>query len=76
MIDYKISTKKSFRYTFITINIFSTFIWCVPLKNKIAQTITKEFLNILTSSKRSLLELGNDGGAKLYDSVFQNFLKV
>ena len=34
MVDYKISKNKRFRYTFITIDTFSKYVWTIPLKNK------------------------------------------
>ena len=46
-----------------------------PLKNKYAETITKEFSNILTNSKRKPLKLESDRGTEFYNSIFQNFLK-
>ena len=32
MIDYKISNNKRFRYTFIIIDIFSKYLWAIPLR--------------------------------------------
>ena len=52
MIDYKISYNKGFRYIFIIVDNFSKYWWGIPLKNKYSQTITNEFSNILTTSKR------------------------
>ena len=57
MIDYKISNNKGFRYIFVIIDNFSKYLWCIPLKNKYSQTITDEFSNILTKSKRSPLKI-------------------
>ena len=50
--------------------------WAIPFKNKGSQTITNDFSNILTTSKRKPLILENDGGAEWYISFSQNFLKV
>ena len=49
--------------------------WAIPLKNKYSQTITYEFSNILTTSKRKPIKLESDRGAEFYNSIFQNFLK-
>ena len=57
MIDYKSSNKKSYRYIFIIIDNFSKHLWAAPLKNKYSQTITNEFSNILTISKRKPLKI-------------------
>ena len=75
MIDYKVSNDKSYRYIFIVIDNFSKFLWTIPLKNKYSLTITNEFSNILTTSKRNPLKLQSDKGSEFYNSVFQNFLK-
>ena len=51
------------------------FLWAIPLKNKYSQTITNEFSNILTKSKRKPLKLESDRGTEFYNSIFQNFIK-
>ena len=74
--DYKTSNNKGFRYIFIIIDNFSKHLWCVPLKNKNSKTITEEFSNILSKSKRSPIKLESARGAEFYNSIFQNFLKL
>ena len=76
MVDYKTSNHKGFRYIFIIIDKFSNYLWTIPLKNKNSQTVTFEFSNILTTSKRRPLKVESDRGAEWYNSVFQNFSKV
>ena len=74
IIDYKNSNNKGFRYIFVLIDNFSKYLWAIPRKNKNSKTKTKEFSNILTTSKRSnTLEAAR--GAEFYNSIFQNFLK-
>ena len=75
MIDYKISNNKGYRYIFIIIDNFSKYLWAIPLKNKYSQTITNEFSNIITTSKRKPLKLESDRGTEFYNSIFQNFIK-
>ena len=75
MIDYKISNNKGFRYIFIIFDNFSKYLWGIPLKNKYSQTITNEFSNILTTSKRKPLKTESDRGTEFYNSIFQNLLK-
>ena len=75
MVDYKISNNKSYRYIFIVIDNFSKYLWAIPLKNKYSQTITNEFSNNLTTSKRKPLKIESDRGTEFYNSIFQNFLK-
>ena len=74
--DYKTSNNKGFRYIFIIIDNFSKYLWAIPLKNKYSQTITNEFSNILTTSKRSPFKLESHRGAEFYNSIFQNFLET
>ena len=75
MIDYKIANNKGYRYIFIIIDNFSKYLWAIPLKNKYSQTITEEFSNILTTSKRKPLKLESDRGTEFYNSIFQSFLR-
>ena len=75
MIDYKISNNKGYRYIFIIVDNFSKYLWAIPLKNKYSQTITNEFSNILTKSKRKPLKIESDRGTEFYNSIFQSFLR-
>ena len=74
--DYKTSNNKGYRYIFIKIDNLSYYTWAIPLKNEYGETITKEFSNILTKSKRKPLKLESDRGAEFYNSIFQNFFKT
>ena len=75
MVDYKISNNKGFRYIFVIIDNYSKYLWAIPLKNKYSQTITDEFSNISTTSKRKPLKIEIDRGADLYNSIFRSLLK-
>ena len=75
MIEYKISNNKGYRYIFVIIHNYSKYLWAIPLKNKYSQTITNEFSNLLTTSKRKRLKIESDRGTEFYNSIFQNFLK-
>ena len=57
MIDYKISNNKGFRYIFVIIDSFFRYTWCIPLKSKYGETITKEISKTLSTSKRKSLKL-------------------
>ena len=76
MVEYKISNNKGFRYIFVTVDNYSKYLGAIPLKNKKSQTITNEFMNILSKSKRRPLELKSDRVKEWCNSVFQNFLKA
>ena len=73
--DYKTSNNRDYRYIFVIREMFSKYLWAIPLKTKSSQNITNEFSNILTTTKRSPVKLESDRGAEFYNSVFQNFLK-
>ena len=73
--DYKTTNNKGFRYIFIIIDNFTKYLRAIPLKNKYSQTITNEFSNILTTSKRKPLKVESDRGSEFYNTIFQNFLK-
>ena len=75
MIDYKTSNNSGFRYIFNILDDFSKYLWAIPLENKYSQTITNEFSNILTTSKRKYLKLESDRRAQFYNSICQSFLK-
>ena len=74
--DYKTSNNEGFRYIFIIIDNFSKYLWAIPLKNKYSQTITNEFSNILTKSKRKPLKLESDRGSEFLEIFFKIFLKI
>ena len=73
--DYKTSINKGYRRIVVIIDIFSKYLWALPLKTKISLTITQEFSNILTTSKRSPGRIESDRGAELYNSTFQKLLE-
>ena len=73
--DYKTSNNKGFRYNFLKIGKFSNCLWAIPLKKKNSQTITQEFSTIISTSKRSPVNLESDRGADFYNSIFQKLLK-
>ena len=67
--DYKTSYNMGYRYIFIIIDNFSKYLWAIPLKNKYSQTITNEFSNILTISKRKPLKIESDRGTEFCNSI-------
>ena len=73
MIDYKITNNKDFRYIFVIIDNYSKYLWALPLKNKNSKSITDEFSNVLSKSKRRPLKLESDRGTEWYNNIFQNF---
>ena len=73
MIDYKISNIKGYGYIFIIIDKFSNDLRAIPLENRNSKTITDEFSNILTKSKRQPLKIESDRGKQWYNSTLKSF---
>ena len=48
----------------VVTDVFSRFVWAVPLKDKAQNTVTTAFKGILTSSGRKPAEVDSDGGAE------------
>ena len=63
MSDYKLSINKKYRYFFVIIIDYLKDTSFIPLKNRNAKTITHEFSNILTISKRSPVKIESDRGS-------------
>ena len=76
MNNYGTSKSKEIRYIFNIIDAFRKITWSIALRNKNSMTMTDEFSNILTISKRKPLKIKNDRGGEWYNSIFQNFLKL
>ena len=64
MVNYKTSNNKGLRYIFIILDNSSKYLWATPLKS--SQTITNEFSNILTTSKRKPLKIESDRGTEFF----------
>ena len=73
--DYKIPNNKGFRYMFVIIDNYSNYVRAILLKIKYGETITDEFSNIQSTSKRSPLNLKKDRDKEWYNNVFQNISK-
>ena len=76
MNDYGTENNRGYRYILTVIDNFSKFAWTVPLKNKSSQTITDEFSNIISSSKRKPELLETDDGKEFTNKIFNDFLKI
>ena len=63
-----------FRYLLTCIDCFSRYAWAVPIKNKMASSVTDAFASLLTLRKPTLLQ--SDKGGEFINSLFQSFLKA
>ena len=72
---------KGIRYISCAIDLFSKYLWVVPLKYKNMVTIVNAFQSILGSSKRKPNKVWFDQGTKFYNKSFKkwsedNYIKM
>ena len=75
LIEYGSKNNRGYRFILVVIDTFSKFAWTVPLKNKYAQTITTEFSNVITKSKRKPKLIETDDGKEFVNKIFNDYLK-
>ena len=74
--DYKTAKTRGYRYILVVIDNFSKSDWSVPPKSKNSQTITDEFSNFLSTSKRKHNKIGKHRGKEFHNYIFENFMKI
>ena len=50
-VDNKISNIKGYRYIFVVFDIFSKYVWVIPLQRRKRKTVTDEYSNISNQIK-------------------------
>ena len=66
---------KGTRFLLCVIDIFSKYVWIVPLKDKQDITIFNGFQKILDNSTRKPNHIWVDKGSEFYNSYFKKWLK-
>ena len=66
---------KGIRYLLCAIDLFSKYVFIVPLKDKKGITIANAFQNILDNSKRKPNKTWTDQGSEFYNNHFKKWLK-
>ena len=66
---------KGIRYLLCAIDLFSTYAWVIPLKNRKGESIVEEFKKILDDSNRKPNKIWIDHGTEFYNNKFKKFLK-
>ena len=66
---------KGFRCLLCIIDIFSKFVWVVPLKYKKGVSIVNAFQKILDGSNRKPIKIWVDKGSEFYNNSFKKWLK-
>ena len=63
---------KGFRFLLCVIDIFSKYVWVVPLKDKKGASIVNAFQKILDDSNRKPNKIWVDKGSEFYNSSAKN----
>ena len=66
---------KGFRYLLCIIDIFSKYVWVVPLKDKKSISIVNTFQKILDDIARKSNKIWVVKGSEFYNSYFKKWLK-
>ena len=66
---------KGFRFLLCVIDIFSKYVWVVPLKDKKGISIVDAFQKIFDDSNRKPNKIWVDKGSEFYNSSFKKWLK-
>ena len=66
---------KGFRYMLNIIDIFSKFVWCIPLKDKTGQTVSDAFKQVVKETNRQPQKLWVDEGKEFYNKLMNDWLK-
>ena len=67
--------KNGIRCLLCVIDIFSKYVWVVPLKDKKGVTIINAFQSILDSSKRKSNKMWVDQSSEFYNSSFKEVVR-
>ena len=66
---------KRFKFLLSVIDIFSKYVWVVPLKDKKGISIVSAFQKILKESNRRPNKIWVDKGSEFYNNSFKKWLK-
>lgn len=64
-----------YKFLLNIIDLFSKFVWCVPLKNKKGSTVTDGMKKVLKQSSRAPILIQTDSGGEFVNSTFKSYLK-
>ena len=67
---------KGIRYLLRAIDLFSKYVFVIPLKDKKGTTIVNAFQSILDNSKRKPKKIWVDHGSEFYNKSFKRWLKT
>ena len=65
----------SFNFLLVVIDIFSRYLWIVPIKRKTAEAVITAFKSILLNGKRKPRKVNSDKGLEFTNKAFKLFFK-
>lgn len=68
------SSNKGYNYLLVCIDVFSKYLWVIPLKTKHGKTLVTAFKKILESGRKPV-KLQSDKGTEFLNKEFQSLLK-
>jgi len=63
------------RYILICIDVFSRYLWAIPIKDKKSETVLEAFKSVLSTSDRRPKKVRHDKGKEFISTVMKTFLK-
>ena len=66
---------KGIKYLLCTIDLFSKYVWVVPIKDKEGTCIVNAFKKNNLRKKKAI-KIWDDQGSKFYNNSFKDFLKI
>ena len=66
---------KGIKYLLCEIDLFSKYLWVVPLKDKIGISIVNAFQKIVSKGRKAK-KIWIDQGGEFYNKLFTRFLKI
>ena len=67
---------KGIKYLICAIDLFSKYVWVVPIKYKKGTSIANAFKKILSDSNRKPNKILVDQGSEFYNNTFKDFLEI
>ena len=67
---------KGIKYLLCAVDLFSKYVWVVPIKDKKGTSIGNAFKKTLTNSNRKPNKIWADQGSEIYNKTFKDFLKI
>ena len=67
---------KGIKYFLRAIELFSKYVWVVPIKDKKETSIVNAFKKILNNSNRKPNKIWVDQGSEFFNNAFKDFLKI